>query len=262
VGAGSKTTVYRDVQEAGEKARRIHQRHKGRPVRIAGVDGTGQKMKGGSVGVGFAVDAETQVLLEVELVDEDDEREVRAFLCQLSKDYAVETVLTDELSTYGEAMRFGSVPADHRLCEAHWKKSKQLRITTLLAEAKRLGYVRARRDLEELRRLIRKHPPDALDRIRAIHERYLHCLGPPRGGTWSFGYHLRMLTLHLLDTWDRIGTPTQRTNNTAERLIGLLLKIRSKTMRGFVLPSNILRFVHLAHYLWQNQANCQLKAVC
>ena len=71
-----------------------------------------------------------------------------------------------------------------------------------------------------------------------------------------------MLTLHLLETWDRIGTPTQPTNNTAERLIGLFLKIRSKTMRGFVHTQNLLRFVHLAAHLWENRHDCELKAVC
>ena len=68
--------------------------------------------------------------------------------------------------------------------------------------------------------------------------------------------------LHLRDTWRRIGAGDQPTNNTAERLIGLLLKIRSKTMRGFAKPENILRFVHLAAYLWENRRTCHLRAVC
>jgi hypothetical protein len=41
---------------------------------------------------------------------------------------------------------------------------------------------------------------------------------------WSPKYHLRMLTLHLLETWNRIGTHTRRTNNSTERMIGLLFE--------------------------------------
>jgi len=63
-------------------------------------------------------------------------------------------------------------------------------------------------------------------------------------------------------TWDRIGADTQRTNNTAERLLGLLLKIRSKTMRGFAEPENMLRFVHLAAHFREARGVCELKTVC
>ncbi len=101
-----------------------------------------------------------------------------------------------------------------------------------------------------------------LERPHRMHRRYMDYPAPPVGCSWSLGYHMRMLTLHLLDTWDQVGAGSQTTNNTAERMIGLLLKIRSKTMRGFVVPENILRLVHLAAYLWENRADCDLKAVC
>ncbi|MFH1730926.1 MAG: hypothetical protein ABIF82_04645 [Planctomycetota bacterium] len=71
-----------------------------------------------------------------------------------------------------------------------------------------------------------------------------------------------MLTLHLLDTWDRIGTDTQPTNDTVERMIGLLLKIRSKTMRGLAEPENILRFVHVAAHVWEGGSTPDLKTAC
>ena len=92
-------------------------------------------------------------------------------------------------------------------------------------------------------------PDDAPERVETIHRRYLDADPPPPGEPWSPAYHLRMLTLHLLETWGRIGADTQPTNNTAERRIGLLLKMRSKTMRGFAQPGDILRFVHLMAHL-------------
>ena len=261
-GAGGKTTVYRDVVRAGDRARRLHDRRKGGGVRFLGVDGTGQKMKGGRTGVAFAVDAEKGLLLGVELVEEENERQVVRFVKQLCRDYGVEVLITDEHGSYAKATRARSVQVAHRLCEAHWKKSKQLRLRNLRTEAKERGHQRLVRDLDTLRRLVRDRPDDAPRRIRRIHERYLEHRCPPLGRPWSLGYHMRMLALHLLDTWDRVGGEGPATNNTAERLIGLLLKIRSKTMRGFAKRENIPRFVHLMAYLWENRRNCPLRALC
>ena len=109
---------------------------------------------------------------------------------------------------------------------------------------------------------MRDRPRDGPRTLAKIHDRYLVYDPPPLGGEWSLGYHMRMLTLHLLDTWNRVGAEGQATNNTTERLIGLLLKMRSKTMRGFAKRENILRFVHLMAYLWENRRDCELKAVC
>jgi transposase-like protein len=262
LGHGSSTTIYRDVVAAGEKTKEMHRARQGKPVRIMGIDGTGQKMKGGSVGVAFAVDAEQQVLVGVELVEEEDERDVRRFVTRLCEEYGVEFVVTDEHDSYKRAMQSRRIRAEHRFCGAHWKKSKQLRIRRLREQAVKRGYRRWVRDLDQLSRLIRDGPDDAGIRLQKIHHRYLDYPPPPPGRPWSLGYHLRMLTLHLLDTWNRIGAGEEHTNNTAERLIGLLLKIRSKTMRGFAKPENILRFVHLAAHLWQNREDCDLRAVC
>ena len=269
-GAGSKSTVHRDVIAAGGKARRMHTTRAGRAVRVLGIDGTGQKIKRtgkgkrakGSVGVAFAVDAEHQTLLAVELVEEENERQVRRFVKRLCRDYGVECIITDEHTSYAKAMQARTITAQHRLCETHWKKSKQNRIRSLQSQAEDRGYTRFVRDLKELRRLVRDGPDDAVERVQKIHLRYLDYASAPRGGHWTLGYHMRMLTLHLLDTWNRIGAETQPTNNTAERMIGLLLKIRSKTMRGFVKPDNVLRFVHLAAHLWEGRGECELKDVC
>jgi len=118
------------------------------------------------------------------------------------------------------------------------------------------------RDLTTLRRLVRDGPADAPERIERICRRYPDAGPPPPGEPWSPKYRLRMLTLHLLETWNRIGTDTQRTSNSAERMIGLLLKMRSATMRGFVQPDNILRFVHLMAHLREAGTPPQRKTAC
>lgn len=261
MGSGSKSAVYRDVIGAGEKARQLHERRAGKAVRVLGLDGTGQRMKGRSVGVAFAVDAEEQILLGVELVEEEKPGQVRRFVKDLCRRYHVKAIITDEHDSYKRVLASPELGVEHRLCETHWKKSKQLRITHLKAKARERGWRQYERDLDRLRQLIKERPPDALLRIRKMHERYLDHLSPGPGGEWSLGYHMRMLTLHLLETWMRIGAGSQATNNTTERMIGILLKNRSKTMRGFAKRENILRFVHLASYLWENRKTCELSAV-
>jgi len=259
-GHGSKTGVYRDVVAAGGAAQAMHAARSGFAVRVAGVDGTGQKMKGGSCGVAFAVDAEGQVLLEVELVEEDNPRQVRRFLKKLCRKYNIKCVITDEHDSYEKAMQSPAIDAEHRLCQAHWKKSKQQRIKSLRSQAAERKWSQCVRDLDALRRLIKDDPPNALARLQKIHNRYISHPPPPPGEQWSLGYHVRMLTLHLLDKWRRIGIDTQPTNNTAERMIGLSLKIRSKTMRGFSKKENIIRFVHLAAHLRESRKICDLVA--
>lgn len=261
-GRGSKSTIYRDVRAAGEKAQQWHTRRQGRAVRVIGVDGTGQKIKGGNVGVGVAVDAEQQRLVGVELVEEEDEKAVRKFLEALCRQYRVQMILTDEHGSYTDGMKSRKIGAAHRLCEAHWKKSKQRRIAVLKAQAERRGYRQWVEDLQRLSDLIRDRPRDGPDWIEPIHRRYLKYPAPGPGGRWSPGYHMRMLTLHLMETWQRLGAGDQTTNNTTERLIGLLLKIRSKTMRGFARADTIPRFVHLMAYLWENRQQCELSALC
>jgi len=255
-GHGSKTAIYRDVVAAGSEAQKMHEARAGMPVRIVGIDGTGQKLKGGSAGVAFAVDAEEQVLLAVELVEEDNPRQVRRFIKKICNKYCVDVIITDEHDSYEKTMQSNDITAEHRLCQTHWKKSKQLRIKSLKKQAEERGWDPVVHDLDELRRLIKDNPPSAIGRIQKIHDRYLIYQPPKIGEEWTLGFHMRMLTLHLLEKWRRVGTDTQPTNNTAERMIGLLLKIRSKTMRGFAKPENIIRFAHLAAYLRENRKMC------
>lgn len=73
-------TVYGDCLGSAEKARRLN-RTRVKGVRVLGVDGTGQKVKGkGSKGVLMGADLEKGVLLEVELISEDDPQRVREFI--------------------------------------------------------------------------------------------------------------------------------------------------------------------------------------
>ena len=180
-GHGSKTGVCRDAVAAGGEAQAMQEARAGRSVRVLGVDGTGQKTQGDSVGVAFAVDAEGQVLLGVERVEEDNPRQVRRFIKKPCSKHQVESILADEHDSYKKVLQSHAVDAEHRLCQTHWKKSKQLRIRTLKSQAAQHGWNPYVRDLDELRRLIQANPPDARVRLEKIHRRYLDYAAAPPG---------------------------------------------------------------------------------
>ena len=155
--------------------------------------------------------------------------------------------------------------SERALCGANWKKSKQRRISALKRHASERGWSRYLHDLDELRRIVATLPSDAVERIYSIHRHYLKHRPPGGGATWTRGYPMRMLTLHLLESYRKLSTSHNsrwRPNNATERAIGLWLKICSTIMRGFQRTANILPFVHLSAYLCENRVDCQLARLC
>ncbi len=71
----SKASVYRDLSQAGQCARELHDRGH-REVKVAGIDGTGQRVaepgQAHSEGLVFVVDLGSGRLLEVQMLDESD----------------------------------------------------------------------------------------------------------------------------------------------------------------------------------------------
>ena len=245
------STLYNDVQRAGACAEELHCRAEGK-VRIIGVDGTGQQMKGSNRGVVFAVDHDEQLLLQVEVMEETDERRIRRFLKKLSKEYGMKILVTDEHRSYQGGAK--GLDLEHRFCETHWKKAKVKRARGLRERAKRRGWRRATDDLEELARKVRNWPDGNEEDIKKLWEGYVKYRAPSPGKRWSFGYEIRLLMQDVLENWNRVGP----TNNATERLIGLLLKMRSKVMRGFVKPENIKKFVYLSGFLWAHRDACDV----
>jgi len=243
------STVYNDVQDAGEAIESQHKRKTGR-VAVLGMDGTGQQLKGGNQGVIFAVDNERQLLVRVELMDEKDEAQVLEFVQELCKSYDVKVLLTDEHNSY-ETMD-DDVAIDHQLCEAHWKRSKRRRIGALSERARKRGWKRAAQDLEDVEMMVKRWPEIDEGALWNIVKTYLQYKPPPKGMRWSFGYEIRLAMQDVLENWKRVGP----TNNTTERLIGLLLKMRSKVMRGFQKKENIKKFVYLCAHLWEHRDSC------
>jgi transposase-like protein len=252
-------TVYEDVIRSAWKARRRN-RTGVKEVRILGVDGTGQKVKGqGTVGVMMGVDWEKGFLLDIELAEEADPEEVKNFLKRLLRGHkGVKVIVTDEHRNYEGIAGLKGDELRHYRCRAHWVRAKLRRLWELRKEMERKGWRKRLEELDVLEGLIRAGPqgqPATLERLKELYHRYLVYKPPASGKKYGLGYRLRLLVQEFLEKFEEIG---HYTNNVTERLIGLALKFRSRGMRGFKRKENVSLMAHLLFWLWFNRNYCQL----
>jgi hypothetical protein len=251
---GSKSSIERDVAEVGQKAKTLHSQAPHMRVSILGVDGTGARMAGKKrVGMLFFVDIQTGKLISVEPVNETDARKVREHVLRVMREFGAEHLRTDELSVYE-----GIVPEEnHKLCLAHWLKSKCSRAWQLHRQLKAEGMLFEAEDMLDLLKLLHVEPrsqavPAEVERkVR----RYINCR---RGTLWK----VNQLLQHIERTWGRVSSEDgDRTNNATERVIGLTYKIRAKTMRGFKSWDKVLSHPYLSEYLRGEDGICDLRKV-
>jgi len=249
----SKSAVERDVAEAAQAARSAHQAAPPLRVRVLGVDGTGAAMAGRQAGMVFFVDVERGKLLCVEPLSETDTRAVRRHVGRVLAAVGAEQLRTDEHSVYE-----GIVPPErHRLCLAHWRKSKGKRAWELRRQAEaedRPLEAQTMRQLQDLLALAPR-PPTVPPELSRLVGRYINAR---KGLPWK----VNQLLQHVERTWERVSDdPVDPTNNVTERTIGLTYKIRSKTMRGFKSQAKALAHPHLASLLRGDQGLCDLRQV-
>ena len=160
---------------------------------------------------------------------------------------------TDEHSVYE-----GIVPdGQHRLCLAHWRKSKGKRAYDLHQQAVAEGRPLEAQTMLELLELLRlrPRPPTPPAELERLVRRYINARRGLPG-------KINQLLQHVERTWPKVSDdPIDPTNNVTERTIGLTLKIRAKTMRGFKNRRKVLQHVYLASFLQGRDGVCDLRKV-
>jgi len=250
---GSKSSIERDVTETGQKATELHRGAPRMRVRVLGVDGTGDAMAGRKGGVLFFVDIERQKLLYVEPIGETEAAKVRRHVRRVFAEVGAEELRTDEHSVYKGVVS----PEKHRLCLTHWRKSKGKRAWDLLQEAIRTGRELEAGTLEDLLDLLRQQPrpPTVPAGLEILVRRYINARRGLPG-------KVNQLLQHVERTWGKVSDdPLDATNNATERLIGLTLKIRAKTMRGFKAKAKVLAHAYLASVMRGHDGSCDLRKV-
>jgi hypothetical protein len=251
---GSKSSIERDVEETGYKAKQLHLCAPKMRVNVLGVDGTGARIAGKPrAGMLFFVDIETSKLICVEPVNETDSRKVREHVLRVMAAVGAQQLRTDELGVYDNIV----AQDGHKICLAHWRKSKVKRAYEIHRQFKIEGLEYAAKDMSELIALLRQDPlPQKIpEGIEKLVRRYINCR---RGTLWK----ANQLLQHIERTWERLSFDSgDRTNNATERIIGLDYKIRTKTMRGFKSWPKALNHCYLSEYLRGEDGVCDLRKV-
>ena len=255
-----KTTVYRNVQEAGVRSRERQRQDVagGGKKAVIGTDATYVKVKGEQVGVQVVVDDASGDLLGLDIIVRENAEEVLAVVRAVAQQVDAEVLVSDDLDTYKHVA--DELGMEHQVCRNHVKRNvdeaaERIREQAKPADAPPAGVdaaaERLQTDLERLQALVRQRPPDAPAQLEVLYHRYQAAPGPQRQGErHSIWYSIRMLITRLWDRWRRLTLDQRRddldgTNNSSERLIGWWVKERYRLMRGYKRTASIKNVVTL-----------------
>lgn len=221
---------------------------------VLGADETQVKLSGNGVTLGFLTDPSTGEILGMEILTSREGEELGRWIVAAAKRFGSKALVSDELESYKPAAEKAGL--EHQLCLAHWRK----------AVARRLKRIEGYPEEKKLIREALKELDDkGLAAIRWLHQQFRGARPPRKGQKQSPEYALRMLTLDILENWNRLVCYQQRherfrdklgrqvrrtyqvpsTNNTTENAIGRGGKIRAKRMRGFKRADTILPIMFL-----------------
>lgn len=251
----SKTGVLLNVREMGAKAMAKQKRARGRlKAPVLGADETQVKLSGQGVTVGFLTDPESGQIVGMEILASREGEELARWIIAAAEHFGAKALVSDDLESYKPAAEKAGL--QHQICLAHWRKATTLRLKRIEGYEEEKALIK-----EALRQLDRP----ALRAIRWLHRQFAKAPPPRKGERQSPAYALRMLTLDLLENWNRLtchqetveplldnlGRKVARsytiptTNNATENAIGRGGKIRAKRMRGFKRADTILPILML-----------------
>ena len=247
----SKSSVYRDVQAAGEGVSRIRQHQGKRRVQVLSTDATYVVCNRSEVTIAVVLDALRGDVLEIELVDSESADNLRPFLRQMKTLFEVEVLLSDDQDSYKRVA--DDLGLEHGVCRRHINQN----VAKTVAE---LGELALKTkdppppsvnrtvdefltDLEYVQLVVALRPRDGAKQLGDLLQQYQAAPPPAKGEKATFWYRFRMALLRWYDNWSRL-TLDQRwnrthdaeldgTNNVAERAIGWWIKERYRTMRTY-----------------------------
>lgn len=140
-------------------------------------DGTGAKM----AGLLFFVDVERSRLICVEPVNEEDSLKVRRHVQKVMQAVGGEQLPTDEVGVYDRIVADGF----HKVCLAHWRKSRCRRAWQLYRQLKAEGMEFESADMLKLLELLKAEPrpPTLPEAVERLVRRYINCR---KGLVWKF----------------------------------------------------------------------------
>jgi hypothetical protein len=191
---GSRSTIYRDVQAAGEAVARRQQAP--RRVQVVSADATYLVCKGEEITVAVALDALAGEVIEVEIVDGESADALRPFLQRLQQEYGMEVLVSDDQDSY--KVLADELGLEHSICRAHVNRNVARLVAELAQQATATatsppaGVTRTPEellaDLEYCQLLIALRPADGERQLLHLYRYYQAAPAPPKGQKASIWY--------------------------------------------------------------------------
>jgi hypothetical protein len=273
-----RTTVFDNLRQTGTVARRKLRARLRRKmtVRVVAMDFTHVAEQGKDVAVMHASDAGTGMTLEIIPLHAEDAHTVTRYVQRIAKLTGCAVIVTDDADTFKTAADAAGV--QQALCQQHVVPNTLTLLSEIVeqiedlpphqASPPGLSVAQAFADMALLEDTILARAPGSQRQLDDLCRRYQAAPVPKRGQKANPWYRLRLLTLDLAEDWPRL-TLTDRyrtrdgqrlvpaTNNVSERGIGLNIKERYRTMRGYKSTTSLRCIPALTAYLREQQgAEC------
>ncbi len=269
----SKTTVYENVQTAGQRA--IQLRHEwlrqlAGQVKVLGMDFTHVKCNGQEKIIAVATAVLKGEPLDFELLQSESALHAQRWVQELAHAIGAEILVTDDAD--GLKQVADELGLQHQICRAHVNRNVHDLIGTLGEKAldhpdpvpwelksPNVSVDQFLEDLQTVEFVIAALPSDGQAQLERLLERYQFAPPPSQGHKATMWYRFRRLVLDWHENWSRL-TLFQRwrglqqekldgTNNVTEQIIGQRVKERYRTMRGYKRDESILNVSSLIGWL-------------
>jgi len=271
-----RTTVHDNLRLTGTAARRkLRKRLRGKmKVRVVAMDFTHVSQQGKDKVAMQATDASTGMVLEITPLHAEDEHTIVRYVQRIAKLTGCEVILSDDADPFKTAADAAGL--EHQVCHRHVVPNTLTLVSEIAEQLEShpspvphpagFSVEQAFDDLALLEDAILACASGSQRHLDELCRRYQKAPAPQKGKTASPWYRLRLLTLDLAEDWRRI-TLTDRyrdsagkrlvpaTNNVSEQGIGLNIKERYRTMRGYKSTTSLRCIPTLTAYLREQQGS-------
>jgi transposase-like protein len=276
-----KSQIYDNVQQVGEKVRQVQEKRLAqRQVRVLAADCTHVRVQGQDTVVLQLSDGEHEFTLGVEVLAGEDTDSLQAAIGAVAQAVGAEVLLSDDADPYKTVADESEL--EHQLCQHHVVPNTLELLVEIAAQLEKRGagalgeeatqIEQALADLLELEEIILWRSPGSQGRLEVLARRYEQEPMPKKGQRATPFARLKLLTMDLAADWSRL-TLTERwrdgeqrrflppTNNVSEQRIGLNIKERYRTMRGYKSAVSLVRVATLTAYLHEEGDQALIRAL-
>ncbi len=241
-------------------------------MRIVAVDCTHAKLRGQDKVIVQAVDAQTGITLDIDILPGEDKQTIAGYVCQLAELTGCAVLTSDDADAFKLAADAAGLA--HQICQRHVVPNSLQLLDEIACQLEALpsdqtgpcgvSVEQALDDIATLEETILARAPGSGRLLEQLRHRYQGAGPPPKGRKATPWYRLRLLTLDVAEDWPRLSltehyrdTDGQRlvpaTNNVSERAISLNIKERYRTMRGYKSEVSLRCLPMLTAYLAEHQ---------